>query len=151
MEAKICTKCKLEKPFSDFNKFKNGKFGLRAVCRHCHNESSKEYYENNKVSVTAKNIKWGKDPKNKEAIRFYFIKRTYGIDKKAWLELLKSQNNACAICSKTSDDLGFFYTDHDHETGKVRGLLCQNCNTVLGHAKDDVDILIKAIAYLKNN
>lgn len=41
-----------------------------------------------------------------------------------------------------------FVVDHDHETGKVRGLLCNSCNVMLGHSKDDVAILQKGIEYL---
>ena len=149
METKRCTTCNLEKDFSEFNKMKQGKFGLRAVCKTCHKEANKNYYVNNKTNVAEKNKKWQQDEKNKEAIRFYFVKRVYGIDKTEWLNLLGKQDNCCAICKETSDDLRFFHTDHDHSNGKVRGLLCKNCNTVLGHAKDNIEILEQAIQYLK--
>lgn len=151
MEKKICTKCNLEKGFSEFGKMKNGKFGLRAICNECHRESNKQYYVENKDKVSERNTAWQKDVKNKETIRFYQIKRVYGISKTEWLEMLNVQNNSCKICNSSSEDLGFFHTDHDHNTGKVRGLLCKNCNTVLGHAKDDIKILEEAIKYLKNN
>lgn len=149
MEKKKCTKCNLEKDFSEFNKMKHGKFGLRAACKLCQNEEFKEYYVKNKSFVNAKNQEWERTPKGKLAKRFYYIKKMYGLTKDEWLALLEKQNNKCKICDTYSDDLGFFHTDHDHKTGKVRGLLCKNCNTVLGHAKDDITILKEAISYLK--
>lgn len=151
METKKCTKCKLEKDFSEFNKMKHGKFGLRSTCKVCQNEDFKQYYVKNKAFVDAKNQEWERTPKGKLAKRFYYVKRMYGLTKDEWLTLLDNQNHCCAICSEHSDDLGFFHTDHDHITGKVRGLLCKNCNTVLGHAKDNVEILRKAIDYLNNS
>ncbi len=151
MEKKICTKCNLEKEFSEFGKMKHGKFGLRAACKLCQNEEFKQYYKNNKSSVNAKNQEWERTPKGKIAKRFYYIKKMYGLTKDEWLEMLESQNNSCKICNTYSDDLGFFHTDHDHDSGKVRGLLCKNCNTILGHAKDNIDILNNAIKYLLEN
>lgn len=151
MEKKTCKNCGLEKPFNEFGKQKNGKFGLRANCNVCHRKLNQEYYEANKTKVAERNTAWQKDDKNKEAIRFYYVKRTYGIDKEKWLEMLSTQKNRCAICNVFSEKTNFFSTDHDHATGKIRGLLCKNCNTVLGHAKDNIEILKKAIIYLENS
>jgi hypothetical protein len=59
----------------------------------------------------------------------------------------KSQENKCWICeSKTS-----LVVDHDHSTGKVRGLLCSLCNTSLGGFKDNIESLKKAIEYLETH
>jgi hypothetical protein len=55
----------------------------------------------------------------------------------------------CSICEKDLNDK--FAIDHDHKTGKFRGILCNSCNVGLGHFRDDVKILNKAIAYLKSN
>lgn len=151
METKICKSCGLKKPFCEFSKQKNGKFGLKTNCNICHRKLNKDYYLANKEKVSERNSVWQKNDINKEAIRFYYVKRTYGIDKDKWLEMLALQENCCAICDTFSEKIKFFSTDHDHVTGKVRGLLCKNCNTLLGHAKDDVEILKKAIIYLKNN
>jgi len=65
-----------------------------------------------------------------------------------------SQNGVCAICSggetvKTRGTLRRLAVDHDHETGKVRGLLCNRCNNGLGNFRDDPDLLREAIAYLQ--
>jgi hypothetical protein len=79
--------------------------------------------------------------KNKE----YRLKSRYNLDIKTYNEMLKSNEHRCYICNK-ADRL---VVDHDHSDGKVRGLLCHNCNIMLGHAKDNCDTLSKAIQYLK--
>jgi hypothetical protein len=68
--------------------------------------------------------------------------------------MLESQGNACAICSTQDPTVGRrevkrFSVDHDHDTGKVRGLLCHKCNGVLGLADEKIDVLESAISYLK--
>ncbi len=70
--------------------------------------------------------------------------------------LLIAQNHVCAICSgkeimTRNDKIKRFSIDHDHETGKVRGLLCQFCNSLIGYAYDDIEILESAIKYLKSH
>jgi len=61
-----------------------------------------------------------------------------------------AENYSCMICGITESELGRkLDVDHCHETGKVRGVLCNSCNSVLGHARDNVEILQAAINYLK--
>lgn len=69
---------------------------------------------------------------------------------KEYISILKSQNESCAVCGKSQIANGkSFAIDHDHKTGIVRGLLCSDCNFMLGLAKDDIKLLLKAINYLK--
>jgi hypothetical protein len=76
------------------------------------------------------------------------LKRNYGISSRDYDNLSNSQNGACAICG--GDNGGkFFHVDHDHVTGAVRGLLCNNCNAGIGFLKDDVGLLGRAVEYLK--
>jgi hypothetical protein len=68
--------------------------------------------------------------------------------------MLEEQEGRCAICR--SDDVGWhrkdrWAVDHDHVTGKVRGLLCHHCNSLLGQARDSPLILFLAAAYLERN
>lgn len=82
-----------------------------------------------------------------------YLKRTYSIGYDRYLEMLKEQENKCKICGgegfvmKEAHHLKLV-VDHEHETGKVRGLLCHNCNRGLGLFKDNKDCLDAAIKYL---
>jgi len=73
----------------------------------------------------------------------------FEITEEDYQRILKSQGGICAICkNRDSRNLA---VDHDHETGKIRGLLCSNCNRGLGRFKDSAERLQSAIDYLKVN
>lgn len=78
------------------------------------------------------------------------IKRRYGLTIEEYDRLLKAQNNKCAICGNTNDNKKpkKLCIDHNHKTGKIRGLLCDKCNTTLGRINDDISILSAMISYL---
>jgi hypothetical protein len=66
--------------------------------------------------------------------------------------MVAEQGDKCAICGRAEPNgRGRWHIDHDHKTGKVRGLLCNNCNVLLGHAHEDPAILWAAIDYLAND
>jgi hypothetical protein len=84
------------------------------------------------------------------------LKRQYGLTPEDYDKLLEFQNHRCKICNGTETNRsrrGFraLSVDHDHKTGKIRGLLCDNCNHMLGQAGDNPTILLRAIQYLKGN
>jgi len=73
----------------------------------------------------------------------------YGLTPEQYAALLKQQDNRCAICrTETPGGKGGWHVDHDHATDRVRGLLCNACNLMLGHAQDDPARLRAALAYL---
>lgn len=77
------------------------------------------------------------------------LKRKFGVNYNQYQAMLKEQENKCFICREPEGVSGrILSVDHDHVTGKVRGLLCTNCNTALGKFKDSLDNLKKAIEYL---
>lgn len=81
----------------------------------------------------------------------YDIQKKYGIGLEEFTDLLAKQGGGCAICgatrgSKKSESL---FVDHDHKTGKIRGLLCSHCNSMLGHSRDKVSNLRRGIQYLE--
>ncbi len=77
------------------------------------------------------------------------IKKEYKISKDEYIELVKSHDSSCAICNTKYDDSFQLHIDHCHSSSIVRGLLCQKCNQGLGLFGDNVEILMKAIEYLK--
>ena len=77
------------------------------------------------------------------------LERVYGITQEDYDVMLRAQGGVCKICGqKESVDRFPLAVDHDHKTGKVRGLLCGSCNTGLGKFNDDPDLLLKAMKYL---
>ena len=98
--------------------------------------------------------------KNKEKVekqkRIGKLKYRYGITLEIYSQMLEAQNNVCAICHlpesrKSRSGSYILSVDHDHKTGKVRGLLCHRCNNCLGTLKDNTQILQSAINYLNRN
>lgn len=74
-----------------------------------------------------------------------YIKRKYGLTLEEYEGLLKSQDGLCVICMTRKP----LYIDHNHSTGKVRGILCQQCNTAIGYFLEDQEIMKRAIEYIK--
>ena len=97
--------------------------------------------------------KYQKTEKAKQVSHAGHLKRTYGITADEYWKLFEDQKGMCKICErkdcgrKGSERL---YVDHDHATGKVRGLLCQHCNQLLGASRDNTNILKNAVNYLEN-
>lgn len=77
-------------------------------------------------------------------MRRWRLQKTYGLSLESFNTLLESQGNRCAICQGVSE----FCVDHDHDTGQVRGILCQSCNRALGMMKDNPSIAQQAAEYL---
>lgn len=81
----------------------------------------------------------------------------FGIDFDGYQQLYTSQNGVCAICSKPETELNrnkktkALAVDHDHQTGKIRGLLCSRCNTSIGKFDENADLLRTAADYLEKH
>lgn len=94
-------------------------------------------------------------PEVKQKRRLQAVKRYYNLDADVYLKMIIDQDNKCFICNKTEThstklgDIRPLNVDHDHATGKVRALLCTNCNAALGNVNDNIEILEKCISYLK--
>lgn len=132
---KICTKCKKHLPITQFAKRGDDKKKYRSHCRTCVNIANlKRYYTKDSTKEVHKTASY------KHRIK------SYGLTIEEYENKLSTQNNCCAICKSSLVKPNI---DHCHETGIVRDILCQNCNTSLGHAKDDVNILAAMIEYIK--
>lgn len=132
-----CHICKKIKNIKEFNKDNQTISGYARACRDCQKIKSNNRYKNFKL-----------EHKNNH------LKSYFNISLNDYNKILKKQNGVCAICGllesrKTVNTSYTLAIDHDHITGKVRGLLCHRCNLGLGQFKDTTVLLQKAIEYLK--
>jgi hypothetical protein len=147
---KVCSTCKQSKPLSEFGIDKNRKHGIRSNCKLCKAKADNVWKQNNPNKWKTSHMKW-------DWWKSYLNKK-YNLTKEQYDKMVENQNNKCAICdvdfnSKwTKNDTKFKTSacvDHCHKTGKIRGLLCNQCNLALGRFKDDSTLLQRAIDYLK--
>lgn len=107
---------------------------LCAPCKTKHAKAHQKYSDKNR---------------NYSKRRSTVLKRVFGISLEEYKKMSEQQKDQCAICKKNSADCGrALDVDHDHETGMVRGLLCNQCNNALGLLKDNIESLRNAIIYL---
>jgi len=134
--TKYCKSCDTTKPIDDFYLRNKTSMVRHSTCKECDKKRVKENH----------------DP---VAYRNAELQRRYGITQQDYEVMIAEQNNQCAICNTTEPggrhNRGYFVVDHCHTTGKVRKLLCNNCNTALGLVGDNVDTLHKMINYLGIN
>ena len=136
-EGRVCTSCQTYKCWSDYSVAKK----RRSVCKVCQAARDKERYSQiGKTGLTVGNEK--------------YILRLYGVTSEQFQTMWESQGGKCAICDRLLKNLSKLdkpHIDHCHESGQVRGILCHSCNTLLGHAKDNPEILQAAIIYLRSD
>ena len=91
------------------------------------------------------------DPARKQQIRSWNLKKLYNLTLEEYEALLSAQGGGCAICgiAQGTGRSGVLHVDHDHTTGKVRGLLCHNCNKGIGCLQDNPDLLRSGVRYLE--
>jgi hypothetical protein len=156
---KICKVCGVAKPLDDFYVNKGGRDGRRPECKACNLAVRRAKYAENPRPYIDRVLKWQRENRDRylERLRDYngtpakklsnrksHLKRKYGLTIEEYDALLATQGGGCAICGNPDAD----NVDHDHVTGKVRGILCFNCSVAIGHIADDLDRLLLAFAYL---
>ena len=110
-------------------------------------ERSRIYRLENKDKIKEYRLK--NSERNKKYCINHALTRRYGITLKQYNDLLSKQNHTCGICGTNSSDFSRrLAVDHCHTTDRVRGLLCSNCNTLLGLSKENPTVLLNAIAYI---
>lgn len=119
---KNCFVCGRVHPISEFYKNRAKYDGYQGFCKTCHAKRSRDWKEID-------------------------LKRKYDMGNDDYQSFLEAQGGRCAICGEVPGDTSLA-VDHDHETGKVRGLLCFKCNTALGMLGDSREMLLEAAAYL---
>ena len=162
MANKFCSRCDEEKPGNEFHPSKTHRDGLRSWCKLCSRTYNAMYREINDTKVKERRKQYNLayktsgrsaqyQAKNKERIvkgkRNRHISSKYAITPEQYDTIYSGQDGQCAICLDKHNTLCI---DHNHTTGKVRGLLCRKCNFLLSHAKENKEILFNAISYLKS-
>lgn len=159
----VCKKCEINKKSSEYYKG-NSKckvcYRAERLAKYHENKSNPQYIEkHNEQSKQAKvkyrasekgkeaSAKYNKTEKGEAASRKRHLKTKYNLTIEEWDTVYRKQNGKCACCNKQVD-AKHMHTDHNHTTNDVRGLLCNGCNTGLGHLGDSPSRLQKAYNYL---
>jgi len=143
MRTKICTKCGQEKSLEDFHQDKSHKDGRCLRCKICRARYHKQWWQKVK----------GRYQKSKRQWREHHLKVNYGITIEQYKAMISAQNNTCKICGNkevriSRGKITKLGVDHNHRTGRIRGLLCASCNSKLGwYEKNKKQIL----SYLKGD
>ena len=117
-------------------------------------EYNKKYYANNKEKNNISCKEWYQN--NKETLKVFRRFNKYGISSAEYDNMLEEQDNKCKICLTSFADITLkngrtsAHIDHCHTTNKIRGLLCNYCNSGLGFFKDNTETLANAIVYLEH-
>lgn len=129
-QMKLCSACRNWKSIDSFSRDKSHWTGYAHSCRECKSKVQR--------AIT---------PARRRATR---LKCVYGLTTDEYDLLLLEQQGVCAICkSDNPGHFGVFVVDHDHETGRIRGLLCNNCNMGIGKFKENANLLQDAASYLR--
>lgn len=146
-EGRVCTDCGQFKPLSEFflqhgSTSSGGKPYYRPDCKPC---------------KRAKHAAWVKTPDGRRVVRNGIIARMFGLSPDCFEQMKRSQEGVCDICKQPetkrhrSGTICELSVDHDHETGKVRALLCSACNAALGLFREDPDRMRAAAAYIEHH
>jgi len=137
-----CSSCGKLKPLDvhHFQKDSSTTLGWKGTCKSC---------------ISDRRTKESKDPKVIKAKSEQAMLKKYGLTMEAYITRYEAQDGKCDICGSKGEKqgMGFSFTDvlvidHCHDSGHVRGLLCQHCNRSIGLLKDNAEILRKAADYL---
>ena len=149
VSTKVCSLCGRGLPLSEFyqRSLQNG-IGPRAECKDCCGKRSKRWYEANTARHKKLVMAWA--DKNRDLVksrrRRGHLKKMYGITPEDYDRIFLEQEGRCGICGTDLD----LVVDHDHTTGRVRGLLCRRCNRTLGQFEDDRELVRRALEWLED-
>ena len=150
---KTCRHCKTEKPITDFGFDKRKPDGRKYNCRRCHNALNKAHRQANPENHRKVNLAYARSDRGKALQRANSLRRKFWphlTNEQAVAEYEKKlieQGHMCALCGRHQSSMRTnFHVDHCHETGTVRGLLCDVCNRVEVQNKT-LDRVLKLVAY----
>ena len=156
-QGRVCTLCEKWKPWEQFNKATGGFRGKRSRCRNCDGavgakwKEDSNYYQSNRDAI----LQYKRDSYCPIAKKNYNLQHKYDITLDDFMSMLKAQQEKCKVCLR---DIIMFagrkskkngaVVDHDHLTGRVRGLLCHSCNRAIGLLSDNTENLRRAIEHI---
>ena len=124
MLSKCCYRCGEDKPYDDFPNSKSTVDGKYRICKPCCRDAQREMRLKDPTRVKRANLK-----------------KNYNMTLEEWDAMLASQEGRCGICQK---EMSPPCVDHCHDTGRTRGMLCQNCNRAIGLMGDNAENLQRA-------
>lgn len=141
-----CNRCEIIKPLTEFHKNRRRADRATFYCKACNHEYDQASRERDPVKYATI---------RRKAAYKHLLRTKFNLTVEQYEAMVADQNGVCAICKRPqnivtkwtvrSPNLG---VDHDHETGKIRGLLCNSCNSGLGNFQDDISRLTAAVEYL---
>lgn len=150
MKTKICSLCKKKKSISKFHINSCGKLGRDSRCKICKTTHRKRWYEKNREKELLERKNYYRQHTKESYLQStktnYRLK--YNITLEQYDLMFEMQGGKCAICNLPELNRRLSI-DHDHKTGKIRGLLCVRCNVKLSTLEDN-EFVTKAKRYLKN-
>ena len=141
---KTCSGCFRRLSLKHFWRHPTCRFGRRSRCKRCLSTQNSEWVAKNHKSNRIRIRRWDKVHRRRRNLR-----SRYGITVVQYDSLLAKQKGVCAICGKPPDGGKRLAVDHDHKTGKIRGLLHVRCNTAIGLLLDNVLLCRAAAKYLE--
>ena len=145
--TKRCSRCERTLPLTAFHKNRSRRDGVCTYCIECHSQYGRERYAKDPDRYFRQGQAYRASAHGREVSRRVYFKNKYGITLEQHKQRYIDQNGCCALCGKPMS-YDRVYTDHDHETGKVRGLLCCSCNTGIGLLGDTFESVMQAAEYL---
>jgi len=179
IEERECNQCKLTKPLKDFGKESKSKDGLKHDCKVCRNKAAQvdrltwtdehkerenqrnihRYATTRKSMIQVMKVNADRITENDMNRRKELkLKHKFGMTPEQYNQMLRDQDYKCITCKKEESVIDWrtkvpkrLAVDHDHETGKIRGLMCSRCNPAFGLVYESIEILWNMIMYkLKN-
>ena len=140
LQGKMCNRCKTYKLMPEFAINKKSIGGRKSICKVCSNDAQKALYKRRREE----------DPEaHTLKLRKQTLKKGYGLTLDDFDRMLQEHNHVCAVCGKPESFRENLTIDHCHTTGKIRGLLCTNCNSGIGKLGDTSVAVLKAVVYLE--
>lgn len=177
-DVKSCCRCAVAKPLDEFHRDKTKRDGHAGMCKACACANTREWnraHDDPAARAERNRLKqiWRSDPARLEArnrrereaarkwreaqdpekLHRYFQehwrRHVYGLKPGEFERMLVEQDGRCLICKAVFEGKRTPHIDHDHDSGRVRGLLCRSCNTGIGFLDEDPGRLERAARYLR--